>query len=296
MRSKRMRVSLPVRTEVGSSMMRSSTLKEVALAISTICFCAILRSRTFRPGWIFSPSRSRSAAASSFILRKSISPDLARGSRHRKMFCATVSSSSRFSSWWIMDTPSSCICLGVAPRWIDLAVEHHLAGVLGVDAGQDLHQGGLAGAVLAAQPHDLAALQGEVDARAAPPRRRSSCRCPACAGWSWDPAPRADRWWWRRPTSWVPPCYVCFSASASFPFCFRISFSSSVYSFSCVAQPTGVCRIRNSMQLSQPVHQSISSSLPGCQLGGDERIGQGLAAQGHHVADAGADVLGAPSR
>ncbi len=91
-------------------------MKEVALAISTICFCAILSSRTFRPGWIFSPRFSSSTAASSFIFLKSTSPDPERGSRQRKMFWATVSSSRRFSSWWIMETPSRCMSSGVAPR------------------------------------------------------------------------------------------------------------------------------------------------------------------------------------
>ena len=44
-----------------------------------------------------------------------------------------------------------------------LALEDHLAGVALVDAGQDLHQGGLAGAVLADQGVDLALADVEVD-------------------------------------------------------------------------------------------------------------------------------------
>ena len=48
------------------------------------------------------------------------------------------------------------------------------------------------------------------------------------------------------------------------------------------------------MQLSQAVHQSISPALPRLQLGGQQRVGQGLAADGHHVAHPVADVLVGP--
>ena len=111
---------MPVSTEVGSSITSSSTLKEIALAISTICFWAIFRSRTWRRGSIFSPSLPSSAAASSCIRPKSISPSGPRGSRHRKMFWATVSSGSRLSSWWIMEMPRRWTSSGVAPRRMGL--------------------------------------------------------------------------------------------------------------------------------------------------------------------------------
>jgi hypothetical protein len=114
--SKRIAVSLPVSAEVGSSMTSSSTLKEMAFAISTICFCAIFRSRTLRRGSIFSPSFDSIPAASSCIRLKLMRPAAPRGSLQRKMFCATDSSLRRFSSWWIMDTPTRCISRGVAPR------------------------------------------------------------------------------------------------------------------------------------------------------------------------------------
>ena len=45
-----------------------------------------------------------------------------------------------------------------------LAAQHDLALVRGVDAGEDLHQGALAGAVLADQSVDLARQQVEIDA------------------------------------------------------------------------------------------------------------------------------------
>ena len=53
------------------------------------------------------------------------------------------------------------------------AVEAHLALILGVHAGDDLHQRGLAGAVLADQPVDLARRQREIARHAARRRRRT---------------------------------------------------------------------------------------------------------------------------
>ena len=52
-------------------------------------------------------------------------------------------------------------------------------GVVGIDATEDLHERGLAGAVLADERVHLPTLEGEDRPRAAPRRRRSSCGCRA---------------------------------------------------------------------------------------------------------------------
>ena len=76
-----------------------------------------------------------------------------------KMFCATVRCGIRLSSWWIMLMPRSCAA-GVGdldfPPLVDDA-----PGVLVIDAGEDLHQRRLAGAVLADQGVDFAGAQLE---------------------------------------------------------------------------------------------------------------------------------------
>ena len=90
-------------------------MKLMAFAISTICFWAIFSSCTLRFGSIDSPRRARTAAAFSFIFLKLMRPERPRGSRRRKMFCATVSSGRGFSSWWIIEMPSCCVSSGVAP-------------------------------------------------------------------------------------------------------------------------------------------------------------------------------------
>ena len=63
-----------------------------------------------------------------------------------------------------------------------LAVEEHLARVGPVDAGDDLDQRGLARAVVAEQPDDLAAIEVEVDVVERPGRRRTTCRRAAARG------------------------------------------------------------------------------------------------------------------
>ena len=64
---------------------------------------------------------------------------------------------------------------GSAPRVPSIVMR---PSILRVNAGDDLHQRRLAGAVLADQAVDLAAAQREVDVAAAPRRRRTTWRCP----------------------------------------------------------------------------------------------------------------------
>ena len=79
----------------------------------------------------------------------------ARGSRPMKMFWATVRCGIRLSSWWIMLMPRSWAARGIGDFDL-LAANADRARVRAVDAGEDLHQRRLAGAVLADQRVDLA--------------------------------------------------------------------------------------------------------------------------------------------
>ena len=80
----------------------------------------------------------------------------------RKMFSATVSSGIEVQ--FLVDDRDA-VLLGVA--WVAqrqaAAFEKHLALVVRVDAAEDLHQGGFAGAVLADQRVDFARLHGKRD-------------------------------------------------------------------------------------------------------------------------------------
>ena len=88
-------------------------------------------------------ARSRAAAVDD-------QPGDQRVSRPRKMLSATLSSGTRLSSWWMMAMPAASASRG-AGEADRRAIERELAVVVGMDAGQDLHQRRLAGAVLAHQ-------------------------------------------------------------------------------------------------------------------------------------------------
>ena len=85
------------------------------------------------------------------------------GSRPRKMLAATLSSGTRFSSWWMMATPARSASRTLAKRTGSPSIRISPSYV-GVHAGQDLHQRRLAGAVLAHQRVHLAGAEVEVDA------------------------------------------------------------------------------------------------------------------------------------
>ena len=91
-----------------------------------------------------------------------------------KMFSATVTSGQSAISWWTKPMPSSWARAGEAIS-TGFAVEADLAAVGPEDAVDDVHQRRLAGAVLAGDGVHLAAPELEVDARAAPGSRRTTC-------------------------------------------------------------------------------------------------------------------------
>jgi hypothetical protein len=107
-------------------------------------------------GVLAQPTRaSSSAALLALVLNQSMTPREA-CSLPRKMFSAIESSGMSASSWWMMTIPHAR-CRG---RWrtCQLALEEDLAvvGAVGPHPGEHLHEGGLAGAVLAADGVDLA--------------------------------------------------------------------------------------------------------------------------------------------
>ena len=85
----------------------------------------------------------------------------------RKMFSATVSSGNSSSSWCTVAMPAACASRGEANR-TGRAIDEDLALVGLVQAGHDLDEGGLAGAVLAHQGMHLAGAHVEADVGHAP--------------------------------------------------------------------------------------------------------------------------------
>ncbi len=88
------------------------------------------------------------------------------------MFSATDRSGSRLNSWKTVERPACWAWTGW-PNDTVFAVDLDGAGVGLVHAGEDLHQRGLAGAVLADEAEDLAGAQLEVDVVGARRCRRS---------------------------------------------------------------------------------------------------------------------------
>ena len=93
--------------EVGSSMMITSDRCARALAISTVCISATVRSPIRAEAETEAPSRPSRLWASRCRACRSIQPGRPRtGSCPMKMFSATDSSGNGSSSWWIMAMPS----------------------------------------------------------------------------------------------------------------------------------------------------------------------------------------------
>ncbi len=82
----------------------------------------------------------------------------------RKTFSATVSSGTMQSSWCTMPMPAASASRAER-KCTGAAVDAHGALIVGMHAGDDLHQRALAGAVLADEAVDLARAQREVDVR-----------------------------------------------------------------------------------------------------------------------------------
>ena len=89
-------------------MISTSELNDSALAISTICCLATVRSDDFRARVELQLQHveqlARLVVDGRFVQQER---QARRGSRPMKIFCATVRCGIRLSSWWIMLMPSS---------------------------------------------------------------------------------------------------------------------------------------------------------------------------------------------
>ena len=101
--------------------------------------------------------------AATTMARRSRKRPARSGSRPRKMLAATLSSGTRLSSWWMMATPARSASRTLAKRTGASSIRIS-PSCGGEDAGEDLHQRRLAGAVLAHERVNLAGAEVEVDA------------------------------------------------------------------------------------------------------------------------------------
>ena len=132
---------------VGSSMISRRASDESALAISSSCLSATPSPRTGVSGPKSTPSSARMRLASG-MARQSTPPRCADGVPRRRSRRRS-GRGTRVGSWYIGDDPA---CGPFGRRRSDrLPVDQDLAVVLLDDAGHDLHQRRLAGAVLAHQ-------------------------------------------------------------------------------------------------------------------------------------------------
>ena len=140
---------------VGSSRISTRASTESDLAISMSCWSAIDRPRTGAPTSNCTSSSSNSACAARRVPPQSIVPSRPDGAWPMNTFSATVRSGKRRGSWWTTAIPSARAWAG---PWIVglLAVEPDRPAVGLMDAGEDLDQRALAGAVLADECVDLA--------------------------------------------------------------------------------------------------------------------------------------------
>ena len=143
-------------------MIRMRELTDSARAISTICCWPRRSSSTGVSGSMSSSSSAISARVWRSSSAKS-TPVAPRISRPMKMLSRTLRFGARLSSWWMIEMPRSRASVeeekatGLPSRMISPEVGLH-------DAGEDLHQRRLAGAVLAEQRRHLAAVDVEVHA------------------------------------------------------------------------------------------------------------------------------------
>ena len=161
---------------VGSSMISSRALEESAFAISSSWRSATPSPRTGVSGPKSTPSSSRMPRRlSTRIARQSTVCRRLRGWRPAKTFSATRQIGEDGRLLVHRDDPEPVRGLRVADP-LRLAVDQELAVVGLDDAGEDLHERRLAGAVLADERVHRARLDREADVGERPARRRSSSR------------------------------------------------------------------------------------------------------------------------
>ncbi len=215
-------VSKGVSEAVGSSKITTRCSTSSARAIWTIWRCAIDSRDTGRRGSRSTPSARTAAAARRSMARSSTSGPR-RSSRPMKMLRATDRSGARRISWCTRTMPRRSASTGPARR-NGLAAQRHRAGRRSEVARQDLHQGRLAGTVLAddgvhltrrqGQRHVAQHLDGAEPHRQAPRLEHRFRRIRRDPGQRPDPAqrllppetPRADR---PRSSSRLRPSCIC---------------------------------------------------------------------------------------
>ena len=175
--------STPLRAAVGSSMTSRLASSEMALAISMICWSAIERPRAGRRGSMRTPSRAKSDSASAYIAARSMRPAAAvRLAAHEDVLGDRQVGEER---GLLVDHRDAGGLGGGGRGEVDVrAAEPEDAGVALVDAGHDLDQRRLAGAVLADQGVDGAGRRRPASPTAArgpsrTPWRRRAARAPA---------------------------------------------------------------------------------------------------------------------
>ncbi len=153
--------SVSVRAEVGSSMITSRALSESALAISTICCSATERERTIAPGFEVHPELVEQIGG--LLAQLAPADDLAGVRLPPDEDVLLDREVGHEVELLIDDGDAEVLRLAGAVEDDRLAVEDDLAAVRLVDPGEDLHQGALAGAVLADEPEDFAGMDFETD-------------------------------------------------------------------------------------------------------------------------------------
>ena len=154
-------ISVSVSAAVGSSMMSTDASSDSALAISTICCCATLRSMTLAVGSSLRPSRSTSSAVCADLLLV-VDGEAEAAARLAAQVDVLGHREMGRQLQLLVDHADAEVAAGARVGHLDLlALDLDGAGVLLVDAGEDLHQRRLAGTVLADQRVDLSGAQLE---------------------------------------------------------------------------------------------------------------------------------------
>ena len=154
-----------------------------ALTISTTCCWATPRRPTARRGpKDVSPSCGEQRRGRAPCMACGRPGRGATGSWPRKTFSATVRSGSRLNSWWMIPMPAACASRGLPEVDGRGRRARSVPAVRRVHPGDDLHEGRLAGAVLADDGVHLTRPHVEVDVRRGRARRGRTCRCPC--SWS----------------------------------------------------------------------------------------------------------------
>src|ERR1700722_17653322 len=148
--------------DVGSSMIKIRASSDSALAISTNCRSPILSSAMRRCASISMPSRFNSAVAAFAMRLWSTRAPRISGSRPREKFSGAGHFGTRVE-FLVDDRDASSLGVLNAREANRRTLDPDFAVIIDMHAGEDLHQGRFARAVLTHKRVDFAASQVEVD-------------------------------------------------------------------------------------------------------------------------------------